>query len=385
MHSSTVPYSIRVLGTMAAFVIVVAGVRAAAPIVVPFLLAIFLATICAQPLFWLQSKRIPSFLSVLIVVTGLIGLFALIGTVLGTSVGSFTAELPTYQSQLRNEFQSLLERMVASGLLPASTDLQEVFDPELAMQVVTNTLSAAGDVLTNSFLIIITIVFILLEMAGFPAKLRAALDAPEGSIAFFQRFSQTVLRYLALKTFVSLLTGVLATVWLFSLGVDFPILWGVVAFLLNYIPTIGSIIAAVPPVMVAIVQFNLGSGLIVGAGYMAINLIMGNFIEPRLMGRGVGLSTLVVFCSLVFWGWILGPIGMLLAVPLTMVLKIAFESNAELRWIAVLLGPESEARARLERGTVPGDGFVTALTPPPPSPAVSDAPPPQPTADPESA
>ena len=138
---------------------------------------------------------------------------------------------------------------------------------------------------------------------------------------------------------ISLITGVTVTIWVYVLGLDFPILWGIVAFLFNYIPNIGSIIAAVPAVLLALVQFGLGKALVVTLGYVVVNVIMGNFVEPRVMGRGLGLSPLVVFLSLIFWGWIFGPVGMLLSVPLTMIVKIAFQHSPEMRWLAVLLGP----------------------------------------------
>jgi len=153
---------------------------------------------------------------------------------------------------------------------------------------------------------------------------------------------ESVNRYLIIKTAVSIATGAAVTLWLTILGVDYPILWGVVAFLFNFVPNIGSIIAAVPALLLALVQLGPEAVLYTGAGYVVINLVVGNAVEPRFMGRGVGLSTLVVFVSLVFWGWTLGLVGMLLSVPLTMIVKIALESKDETRWIAVLLGPDIE-------------------------------------------
>ena len=139
---------------------------------------------------------------------------------------------------------------------------------------------------------------------------------------------------------MSLITGTLVALWVTLLGIDFPLLWGLLAFLLNYIPNIGSILAAVPVMLLALVQFGVGSALLVAVGFLAINMVMGNLIEPRVLGHGVGLSPLVVFLSLVVWGWVLGPVGLLLSVPLTMTLKIALESSDETRWLAILLGPE---------------------------------------------
>ncbi len=150
---------------------------------------------------------------------------------------------------------------------------------------------------------------------------------------------------MVIKTLVSLATGIAIAIWLGVLGVDYAMLWGLLAFLLNYVPNIGSIIAAIPAVLLALVQLGVGSALLAALGFLVVNAAIGNVIEPRFMGRGLGLSTLVVFLSLVFWGWVLGPVGMLLSVPLTMTVKIALESNEDTRWIAILLGPQPSAKS----------------------------------------
>ena len=124
-------------------------------------------------------------------------------------------------------------------------------------------------------------------------------------------------------------------------------LWGLLAFLLNYVPNIGSVIAAVPAVLFAAVQLGPGAALWAAAGYLVMNVAVGSILEPRFMGRGLGLSALVVFLSLVFWGWVLGPVGMFLSVPLTMMIKIALDSHPDTHWIAVLLGPEGAAAEEL--------------------------------------
>ncbi len=158
----------------------------------------------------------------------------------------------------------------------------------------------------------------------------------------FYRFSDTVKRYMAIKTIMSLVTGVCIAIWLSILGIDFAVLWGLIAFFLNYVPNIGSVLAAIPAVMLAFIQLGSTSALLAAAGYIVMNTLIGNILEPRYMGRGLGLSTLVVFLSLVFWGWVLGPVGMLLSVPLTMTLKIALESREETVWLAIVLGSEQD-------------------------------------------
>lgn len=327
--------------TLASFVIVVAGMRAAQPLMVPFLLAIFIAIICTGPLHWLQERKVPTALAVLIIILTVIAISLTILTLVGTSVNDFTLSIPTYQEKLRLQTLGLLPWLEKLGVKIAPGDLLNYFDPGKAMQMVASTLAKTGGVLTNALLILLTVIFILLEAAGMPAKMHAALDDAEASLSSFERFSDGVRQYLAIKTLVSLATGLLITLWLLFLGLDYPLLWGLVAFLLNYIPNIGSIIAAIPAVLLSLVQLGPSSTLLVAGGYLATNLLMGSALEPKLMGRKLGLSTLIVFLSLVFWGWVLGPVGMLLSVPLTMIVKIALEVNPETTWLAILLGSEA--------------------------------------------
>ncbi len=328
----------RVLLTLASFVIVVAGLRAAEAIIVPFLLSALIAMICTPPLFWLQRRGVPTALSVLTIVVGIMVLGFIFGTVIGTSLNSFASNAPIYQERLKEESTALFNWLQAHGIDITMKVFNDYFDPSKAMEMVTASLKQLGGVLTNAFLILITVIFILLEASGFPTKLHQALNNPEESMGYFKKITENVKHYLALKTLLSLGTGICVTILLLLLGVDYAVLWGIIAFLLNYIPNIGSIIASIPAVLLAFVQFGPGKAAIVAVGYLAINMLFGPVIEPRVMGRGLGLSTLVVFMSLVFWGWVLGPIGMLLSVVLTMIVKIALESRSDTRWIGILLG-----------------------------------------------
>ena len=170
-----------------------------------------------------------------------------------------------------------------------------------------------------------------------------------GSVEAERRFGKIITemrRYLVIKTLISLITGTFITLWLWILGVDFALLWGFCAFVLNYIPNLGSIIAAVPTTLLAVLQLGFGYALLVALGYLVVNVALGNFVEPLWMGRRLGLSALVVLLSLVFWGWVWGPVGMLLSVPLTMVVKIMLENSEDLKWVAVLLGDDRSLASR---------------------------------------
>lgn len=328
-----------VMLTLAAFVVVVAGMRAAADILVPFLLSAFIAIISAAPMFWFQKKGVPSSVSLLIVIVGIVAVITLIAALIGQSVGGFSQDLPVYQQKIKAQTAVVLAWLDNLGIDTKSLALAETFDPGAAMKLASTMLNGLGNVLANGFLILMTVVFILLEAAGIPAKLQAVMGSPDASLARWEAFINDVKQYVAIKTWVSLTTGIVIAVWLTVLGVDYALLWGFLAFALNYVPNIGSIIAAIPAVLLATVQVGVAKALAAAGGYLVVNILIGSFIEPRFMGRGLGLSTLVVFLSLLFWGWVLGPVGMLLSVPLTITAKIALESRDDTRWLAILLGP----------------------------------------------
>lgn len=333
---------------IAAIVIIIAGIREASAILIPFLLAVFIAVIGGPSAFWLKRKGVPSSLAVLAVVLVFLGIGVGMGAVLSTSLNGFYQQMDSYKASLNLQMEALFTWLKGMGIHLDWGLLQEVVNPGEAMQLVATLLAGFGGVLTNTFLITLTVVFILLEASGFPAKLRAAMKNPKASFPAFEQFTHAVKSYLVIKTMVSLATGVATALWVFLLGLDFPLLWGLLAFLFNYVPTIGSIVAAVPAMLLALVQLGPFPALLVAVGYLCINFIIGSLIEPRFMGHGLGLSTLVVFLSLVFWGWVLGPVGMLLSVPLTITAKIGLESREETRWLAILLGSEKSAAAALE-------------------------------------
>ncbi len=326
--------------TLAALVIVIAGIKTAQVLLVPFLLAFFISIICAGPFFWLQQRKVPASLALLIVVSGVMLGGLVVVSLISSSLNDFTRDLPIYQEKLRVQTLVLFDWLDRVGIKISKDILLEHFNPAAIMQSAGTMLAKAGGVLTNSFLILLTVIFILFEAAGMPNKLRAALPDAESSLNSFEKFVTSVRQYLAIKTLVSLGTGLCVSIGLFFLGLDYAPLWGLLAFLFNYIPNVGSIIAAVPAVLLAVVQLDLGHALLVAALYLIVNVIMGNAVEPRLMGQKLGLSALVIFISLVFWGWVLGPVGMLLSVPLTMVVKIALEVNESTRWLAILLSSD---------------------------------------------
>lgn len=330
--------------TSAAVIVVIYGMQMAKVLLVPFLIAAFLALITVRPMLWLQQKRIPSFLAALIIVSGIMLILAAVGLVLGSSIADFTAAVPGYQRRLGVIVGGLLTFLVETLNIDASEEsLRKMVNPGWVMGLAATILNSLKDVLTNVFLIIFTMIFMLLEASSVSTKIEAAFGRSEDSLERPRAFLRNLGRYLGIKTIVSIATGTCAGVLTWSIGLDFPLLWAMLAFLLNYVPTIGSIIAAVPAVLLALVQLGPGAAGATAIGFAAINVAFGNLIEPRLMGYGVGISPLIVFVGLVFWGWVFGPVGLLLSVPLTMTLKLALESDERTRWLAILIGSERDA------------------------------------------
>ncbi len=331
----------RLLIVAAALVIVVEGINQAQAVLVSSLVAVFLAMLGTPPVLWLQRKHIPSFVSVLLVVTGMVGVLLILAGLVGTSLNGFLDALPSYQQRMRQEVSALQTLLGRRGIRITDSMLFQYTNPGSVMRLGVGMLGGLGSALSNIVLVLLTVTFILLEASSFPVKLRAVLGDPRQAFPQVTKFVDDIQRYMIIKTGVSLAAGTLVGTWLYVLGVDFPVLWGFLAFLLHYVPNVGSFIAAIPAVMLTLLQLGIGHAVLVATGYAAVSLILGNVLEPKLMGRRLGLSTLVVFLSLIFWGSLLGLIGVILCVPFTMTLKFACENNRNTRWIAVLLGPES--------------------------------------------
>jgi AI-2 transport protein TqsA len=327
-----------ILITAAVFVIIVAGMRAAASIINPILLAVFLSSLCAPLLYWLQRRGVPNGLAVAAIVLGLLVVAIYLMIFVGRSLNTLAQQLPLYQERLTDFIAQTIAQLNNLGLDMGPSPLSDYVTPRKVMSLVYFGLSFFRSVFTNMFLILLFVLFILLETAGFPRKLQAAFPDPEGTLGHFKTMTANVNRYMGFKALFSLATGVSVWILLALIGVEFAGTWGLLAFFLNFIPAIGSFIAAIPAIMWALVQLGLSSALLTLLAYLVVNIIIGNLLEPKFMGHKLGLSPLVVILSMIFWGWVLGPIGMVLSVPLTMIGKIALATSEDTRWIALMLG-----------------------------------------------
>lgn len=339
----------RFLLVAASFVVVVAGMRAAAALIVPFLIAAFIAIVSAPVLGLLKRLRVPTVIGILLTVLAVATLLVGLSLIVSRSVDDLAAGMPPYRDRAERLISSLAAWLRDRGVETSDWGVWSFIQPDAVLAMTRKTIGAATALLTNFVLILLTLVFILVEAAGFPAKLHAAFGR-RSAVDRFTAVVRQVQRFLAIKTLTSLMTGVLIGIAAWVMGISGAVLWGLLAFLLNFIPNIGSIVAALPPVLLALVRFGVvGAGIMAGV-CLAVNIFVSNIVEPPLMGRRLGLSTLVVFASLVFWAWVLGPVGMLFSVPLTAAAKIALENTQDLRWVAVLLDKNPKPARSGRRG-----------------------------------
>lgn len=323
-------------------VIFIAGVvlRLAKPVLFPFFLAIFLSFVLSPVLDFLTRVKIPRAISIVFILIIAFFVIYLLGFLFYSSGKSFASEFPKYGQKISSILSALQERLKLSGHTRDPLDWVSQLDINKIGSFLLSSLGPFFSFLSNLFLIFIFLIFILAGRGKTKEKIRTSFSTGRSSkiINIIQKIDSQIQRYLAIKTIVSFFTGVMVTAVLMMFGVDFAIVFGFLTFLLNYIPNIGSIIATALPVTIAAFQFEtlwpaFWILLILGI----IQMTMGNFVEPRLMGEGLGLSPLVVLFSLFFWGWLWGIPGMILAVPIAAIIKIVCSNITSLEFVAVLM------------------------------------------------
>ncbi|MBT8293118.1 MAG: AI-2E family transporter [Eudoraea sp.] len=343
--SSKFPFMIN----LAAFIIIIAGLIYGATLITPILMAVFLSIICTPPIKYLVRKRVPQSLAVLVVFLMLIAIFIGLGELVGRSLAAFTQNTGLYEQNLDKIGASVLEFLNDRGFNFSFDRIDDLLEPSKIMRFTAGLLGQLGGFMGNFLTILFLVLFLLLELDDISIKVDAILKDYSVNYSYFDEIANRIRHYLSIKTLTSLITGILIWIALSIIGVDYAILWGLIAFLLNYIPTIGSFIAAFPAVLFALVQLGFGGALAALIAFVAVNLIIGSFVEPKLMGQGMGLSTAIVFFSLIFWGYIFGTVGMFLSVPLTMTVKIMLEHNPKTKWIAIILGTKKDAKALIKQ------------------------------------
>lgn len=323
------------LFTFASLVIILGGVKVASAIVVPFLLALFLAVILSPLISFFNSKGVARSLSLALVLLFFIIGFISLTLLLGASVKDFSSNLPQYNSELKELFGTFFSLAAKYGFEMDVSNLMSLLDPSLAMSFTANFLNSMSSILSNGFVIFLLLIFMLAESEHLTKLL---MSRSASSSRHIEEILSKINQYMVLKTTISLVTGVVVTLFLELIGLNYALLWGVLAFLFNFIPNIGSIIAALPAVLLALIQLGFMESLLTAVMFILVNIVIGSVIEPKVMGRSLGLSSLVVFISLIFWGWLLGLVGMFISIPLTIIVKIMLDSNEDTKWLGDLLG-----------------------------------------------
>ncbi|MEM7601478.1 MAG: AI-2E family transporter [Verrucomicrobiota bacterium] len=370
---------------MACVMIVVAGLKSASELFIPIMLGLLLAMMSLPILNWLDARGLPRPLAVLMTIV--IDFLILGGIVLLGSgvIGDFQEKTPKYVERLveqATEFSENIDQRIAKmedywlelsvvgegeekladqpnaeevdtelvsdgepefEIAPVITFVELVrlyFDPDRILAVFgqIDLVSRFTSLASKTFFALIVMIFVLAESGRYASKFQDVLKAKGPDLTRFQNISRDIQKYLAIKTAVSALTGVLAVIACLVFRIDFPLLWGLVAFLFNYVPAIGSIVAGIPPVLLALILHGFWPAMGVTLCYLAINISIGNFLEPMLLGDRFGISTVIVILSVLVWGFIWGPVGMLLAVPLTMLVKVMLDNSSDFRWISALMG-----------------------------------------------
>ncbi|MCB0039985.1 MAG: AI-2E family transporter [Caldilinea sp.] len=315
------------------------AVRAAADILAPFLLAIVIAVLVQSTVSWLRGRGLPTW-TALVVVGGMLAV-VLVGLALliDTGLDNLSAELPRLRQAMAAQLETVEAGLASLGFpqIQAGARLQQAANA--SGSIATSLLEEIGSIASSVLLVVFYVLFLLLESTVLPSKLETAFGAASPVSERLGRILASVQSYLVVQTALSALVGALVTVTLWLIGVDYALLWGVLAFLLNYVPNFGPILAAIPAVVMAFIQFGPGTQVLLTIlAYVAIFIVVGSLLYPRVMGSRVGLSPLVVLVAMILWGWLLGPVGLILSVPLVAAVKIVADAYAPARWLAILLG-----------------------------------------------
>jgi AI-2 transport protein TqsA len=351
------PSFLRVMLFLATTVVVLAGMRLSAPILNPILMAVVLALLFSPIYAWLRRHRIPTPLALVIMLVGLSILFLGIVLILGVSIARFSGDIASYTGKLNDQVDNLQGLAKSLGL--SKGDAQDAVKPSSITGAIGSVLSGVADFLSNIFLILLYVLFFLAEGPAIMNRLRTSAGSDHPQVERLTIFGRNVVRQLGLRAIVNVFTGAGVVILLLVLRVDFPLMWGILTFFLSFIPWIGLPLAVAPAVVLALAEHGLERALLVIAGVLVINILAENALSPLLMGRGLSLSPTVLFIGFIFWAWLLGGPGALLAAPLTIFLVLMLATFPETRWLANIMGvsppdPDSPA-AEEEVASVPNE------------------------------
>lgn len=357
---------------VAAAIIIAFGMQAAAPVLVPILLAVMIAAATTPLVSLIGRSGLPRPAAVVVTIILVLAVLTGLGTLISVAASDMTDSLPRLETTARGLQRSVVLWLQTHGLLDLAHSAAAFDAREIGAKMLADVLVGASGVLSSSGVVLFLVLFLLLEAATFRRKLKRALQWYPDRFEDVQQTVAEVQKYLFLKTLTCAATGIPCGAWCAMMGMSNAALWGLVTFLLNYVPILGSAVVSVLAALVATVQLGPAAGLSVLAGFTVVNVVIGYLVEPRILGRAAGLSPLVVIVSILVWGWLLGPLGALLSVPLTMVIKIVLAHTAEMRWLAILFGP-GEGKDEEEYAEERRLSRLTRVSQAPPPPATASS------------
>jgi AI-2 transport protein TqsA len=353
MNSKTsVPSLVLWVVVLAGISIVLLAMRAAGGILSPVLAALMLVMPVAPLLGWLIKKGAPAWLALVLTAVPAVVLVMGIVWLVGLSVQEFSVSLPAYQQRFAEIERSLGSALTNFGVNVDNLAADRLIAPAKWLELAANFCGGVVSGLSNWGLVLLASIFFLVEATIMPAKLQNVAQLGDTDDRRSLRVVQDIRRYMAINGLFGLLAAVCNVILLAVIGVDFALLWGVLSFFMSFVPSVGFLISLIPPAVMALIQFGVPQMMIVVVAYIVINFVVDSVVKPRFIQKSLGISYAVAFLFLILWGWVLGPIGAILAVPMAMIVKAILESRKETRWLAYLMGDGSEP-FKLETEHVP--------------------------------
>jgi AI-2 transport protein TqsA len=365
---SLLPRALVMLVGAAAAVIVLGGLRATAWLIGPAFLALIVVVALSPVQGWLRRHNWPGWLTTIVLIVLVVGLLALLALVVVVSLAKLAALLPQYADRADELLGSLAASLERFGVQPAQLqDAADDVSPARLVTLIGTLLAGLSSAVSSLVFLVCLLLFLSIEAGGIDRRLAAVADDRPGLATALRSFARSTRSYLVVSTVFGLIVGLLDSAVLAIIGVPLPLLWGVLAFITNYVPNVGFVIGLVPPALLALLTLGVPEMLVVIAAYCLLNFVIQSLIQPRFVGDSVGLAMTTTFIALVFWAWLLGPLGALLAIPLTLLIKaLLVDVDPTARWATALAGslaPEPRAAKRDRRNHAPVT--VAPVAPPP--------------------
>jgi predicted PurR-regulated permease PerM len=345
MNQKSLSYSTRVILTLGGFGLLLFFMNQASEFIIEVLLA-WIIVLSASPIFfWLRQKKAPGWLSFVLTLLAIIVVFGFLVIVLITSGNQLEELLGTYTEEIEAIKASIQEWLVNLGFSQEDAEaLSESMDPAAVLDFYAGLIADFAQTVGNAIFIFLVILFSLVEVFSMPAKIAAELEAGNEYVRRLADFGRDLRSYVSITTWVGLVVGIIDTIFFIIMGIPLPFLWGLLSFLLSYIPVIGFWLAAIPPTIIAWLEYGFETAVVVFLGIVLINAFFDEIVKPKFYGEGLDLAPVMVILSLTVWTAVRGSLGAILAVPVTMIFKeLVLEADEQNAWIAHLLskGPKT--------------------------------------------